>query len=90
MAETDKLTTVVSARGQVLLPSVIRRARDWKAGTRLTIEETSEGVLLKPAPAFAATRPEEVFGILAYRCKPKTPEEMDASVLAEARRHDRD
>ena len=49
MAETDKLTTVVSARGQVLLPSVIRRARDWKAGTRLTIEETSEGVLLKPA-----------------------------------------
>ena len=90
MAETDKLTTVVSARGQVLLPSVIRRARDWKAGTRLTIEETSEGVLLKPAPAFAATRPEEVFGILAYRGKPKTPEEMDASVLAEARRHDRD
>lgn len=91
MADTDKLTTVVSTKGQVILPSVIRRSRDWKAGTRLTVEETSEGVLLKPAPAFAATRPEEVFGVLNYRGKPKTLEEMDASVLAEARRrHDRD
>ncbi|WP_025035017.1 AbrB/MazE/SpoVT family DNA-binding domain-containing protein [Bradyrhizobium sp. DOA9] len=91
MAGTDKLTTVVSTKGQVILPSAIRKAREWKAGTRLTVEETPEGVLLKPAPAFAATRPKEVFGILAYRGKPKTLEEMDASVLAEARRrHDRD
>jgi AbrB family looped-hinge helix DNA binding protein len=91
MANTGKLTTVVSTKGQVILPSVIRKAREWKAGTRLAIEETAEGVLLKPAPVFAATRPEDVFGILAYRGKPKTLEEMDASVLAEARlRHDRD
>ncbi|MBB4262090.1 MULTISPECIES: AbrB/MazE/SpoVT family DNA-binding domain-containing protein [unclassified Bradyrhizobium] len=91
MAVTDKLTTIVSTKGQVILPNSIRRRREWKAGTRLTVEETSEGVLLKPAPAFAATRPEEVFGVLAYRDKPKTLEEMDESVLAEARRrHDRD
>ena len=91
MAGTDKLTTVVSTKGQVILPSAIRKAREWKAGTRLTVEETPEGVLLKPAPAFAATRSKEVFGILAYRGKPKTLEEMDESVLAEARRrHDRD
>ncbi|GMP10458.1 AbrB/MazE/SpoVT family DNA-binding domain-containing protein [Bradyrhizobium sp. TM239] len=91
MAATDKLTTIVSTKGQVILPSSIRRRREWKAGTRLTVEETSEGILLKPAPAFEATRPEEVFGVLAYRGKPKTLEEMDASVLTEARRrHDRD
>ncbi|BBO13920.1 MULTISPECIES: AbrB/MazE/SpoVT family DNA-binding domain-containing protein [unclassified Bradyrhizobium] len=91
MAATDKLTTIVSTKGQVILPSSIRRRREWKAGTRLTVEETSEGILLKPAPAFEATRPEEVFGVLAYRGKPKMLEEMDASVLAEARRrHDRD
>ncbi|MHC4048668.1 AbrB/MazE/SpoVT family DNA-binding domain-containing protein [Bradyrhizobium sp. 25ACV] len=91
MAVTDKLTTIVSTKGQVILPNSIRRRREWKAGTRLTVEETSEGVLLKPAPAFAATRPEEVFGVLAYRDKPKTLEEMDESVLTEARRrHDRD
>ncbi len=91
MADTDKLTTIVSTKGQVILPSAIRRRREWKTGTRLTVEETPEGVLLKPAPAFAATRPADVFGVLAHRGKPKTLEEMDASVLAEARRrHDRD
>ncbi|BBO04936.1 MULTISPECIES: AbrB/MazE/SpoVT family DNA-binding domain-containing protein [Bradyrhizobium] len=91
MAARDKLTTIVSTKGQVILPSSVRRRREWKAGTRLTVEETSEGVLLKPAPAFDATRPEQVFGVLAYRGKPKTLEEMDESVLAEARRrHDRD
>ncbi|WP_298240037.1 AbrB family transcriptional regulator [uncultured Bradyrhizobium sp.] len=91
MADTDKLTTIVSTKGQVVLPSTIRQRREWRTGTRLTVEETAEGVLLKPAPAFAATRPEDVFSVLAYRGKPKTLEEMDASVLAEARRrHDRD
>ncbi|AWM06507.1 MULTISPECIES: AbrB/MazE/SpoVT family DNA-binding domain-containing protein [Bradyrhizobium] len=91
MADTDKLTTIVSTKGQVILPSAIRRRREWKTGTRLTVEDTPEGVLLKPAPAFAATRPEDVFGVLAYHGKPKTLDQMDAAVLAEARRrHDRD
>jgi len=45
-----------------------------------------EGVLLKSEPVFAETRLEEVFGCLAYRGTPKTLEEMDAGVLAEAKR----
>ena len=91
MAGTEKLTTTVSTKGQVILPSAIRQRREWRAGTRLTGEDTPEGVLLKPAPAFAETRPEDVFGVLAHRGKPKTLEEMDESILAEARRrHDRD
>jgi AbrB family looped-hinge helix DNA binding protein len=91
MAGTQKLTTTVSTKGQVILPSAIRQRRLWSAGTRLTVEETAEGVLLKPAPAFAETRPEDVFGMLPYTGKPKTLEEMEAGVLAEARRrHARD
>lgn len=91
MAGAEKLTTTVSTKGQVIPPSAIRQRRQWRAGTRLTVEDTPEGVLLKPAPAFAETRPEDVFGVLAHRGKPKTLEEMDASVLAAARRrHDRD
>jgi AbrB family looped-hinge helix DNA binding protein len=48
----EKLTTIVSTKGQVILPSAIRRRREWSAGTRLLVEETVEGVLLKPPPAF--------------------------------------
>lgn len=42
--------------------------------------------LFKAAPLFPATRPEDVFGSLRYAGKPKTIEEMDAGILAEARR----
>lgn len=91
MAATEKLTTTLSTKGQVILPSAIRQRREWSAGTRLTVEETADGVLLRPAPAFAETRPEDVFGALPYKGKPKSIAEMDAGVLAEARRrHARD
>lgn len=91
MARAEKLTTTVSTKGQVILPSAIRQRREWGAGTRLTVEETAEGVLLKPAPAFAETRPAAVFGSLPHKSKPKTLDEMEAGVLAEAkRRHARD
>ena len=86
---TERPTATVSSDGQVLLPEAIRQALGWKAGTRLSVESTPEGVLLKPLPAFAETRLEEVFGMLAYRGAPKSLAEMDAGVLAEAkRRHD--
>jgi AbrB family looped-hinge helix DNA binding protein len=91
MAKAEKLTTTVSTKGQVILPSAIRQRRDWGVGARLVVEETPEGVLLKPAPAFAETRPDDVFASLPYSGKPKSIVEMDAGVLAEAkRRHDRD
>jgi len=91
MTRAGKLTTIVSTKGQVILPKVIRQRREWDTGTRLLVEETPEGVLLKPAPAFVETRPEDVFASLPHRGRPKTLKEMEAGVLAEARRrHARD
>lgn len=91
MSASEKLMITVSTKGQVILPSAIRKRREWSAGTRLEVQETPEGVLLKLAPAFAATQPKDVFGSLPCRGAPKTLEEMDAGVLAEARRrHARD
>jgi AbrB family looped-hinge helix DNA binding protein len=86
MAAVETLTTSVSTKGQVILPKAIRQRRNWGAGTRLVVEDTAEGVLLKPAPVFAPTRPENVAGMLAYRGPPKTLEEMDAAITAEVRR----
>lgn len=91
MAGADKLTTTVSTKGQVILPKSIRQRREWDAGTRLLVEDTPDGVLLKSAPAFTETRPQDVFGSLPHRGEPKTLDEMEAAVLAEARRrHARD
>lgn len=91
MTSAGKLTTTVSTKGQIILPKAIRQRREWDAGTRLLVEETPEGVLLKAAPSFAETRPGDVFASLPHKGRPKTLKEMEAGVLAEARRrHARD
>ena len=82
----ERLTTTVSTKGQVVLPKATRRALRWTAGTRLVVENAPDGVLLKPAPVFVETRPEEVFGRLARGAAPKSLAEMEAGVLAEAKR----
>jgi AbrB family looped-hinge helix DNA binding protein len=82
----EKLTTRVSTKGQVILPKAIREQRHWREGTELLVEDTAEGVLLKPAPQFARTRPKDVFKSLAFGGTPKTLAEMDAGIAAEARR----
>jgi AbrB family looped-hinge helix DNA binding protein len=86
MSADEKLTTVVSTKGQVILPKAVRERRHWPPGTRLVVEETPDGVLLRGARVFPETCPEEVFGSLHYDGPPKTLEEMDAGIVAEARR----
>jgi AbrB family looped-hinge helix DNA binding protein len=86
-----ELTVTLSTKAQLILPKSIRQQRRWDAGTRLIVEDTPEGVLLKPAPVFEPATPDQVFGSLKVSGPPKTLEEMDAGILAEAkRRHARD
>ena len=85
----EKIGTVVSTKGQVILPKAIRERRQWAAGTKLTIEETPEGVLLKSAALFPETDLDSVCGMLKYDGPALTIEEMDAAVMREARRRAR-
>jgi len=83
----DRLITTVSTKGQVILPKVIRDQLHWDAGTRLVVEHSGDGVLLKPVTTvFAPTRPEDVFGCLPVEGGPRSVEQMDAGIDAEARR----
>jgi len=86
MASSAKQTTVLSTKGQVILPKAIRDQRQWNAGTRLLVENTEDGILLRPAPAFPLSQPAEVFGCLPAKGKPKTLEEMKDGILNEAKR----
>ena len=90
MSTPERLTTTLSTKGQVVLPKAIRQALHWEAGMRLVVEDTPEGVLLKALPAFAETRPEDVFGSLACVGTPKSLADMEAGVLAEAERRSSD
>ena len=78
--------TTLSTKGQLILPRAIRERRKWGAGTRLSIEDTPDGVLIKPLPLFKPTTMDEIVGCLKYDGPAKTIEEMNEGVLEEARR----
>ncbi|GHU04177.1 hypothetical protein FACS1894205_1940 [Alphaproteobacteria bacterium] len=86
MMSRDRATTIVSTKGQVVLPAAIRKRKQWAIGTQLTVEDTPEGVLLRSVSLFPETRPDDVFACLPCDGPPKTIEEMNEGVLAEARR----
>lgn len=89
MAAPERSTTTVSTKGQVILPKAIREQRRWSAGTRLTVEDTPEGVLLKPSPIFPETSVDEVFGSMRAG-RALSVEEMNEAVAREAKRRARD
>lgn len=83
MSAKPKQTTVVSTKGQVILPKAVRDRRGWKPGTKLTVEETPEGILLKPEPLFPPTTLDQVYGCLKWDGPPISIEEMDEAITAE-------
>ena len=86
MSSPGRVTTIISTKGQIILPKAIRHQRQWDAGTRLVVEDTGDGVLLTRAPLFPETRSGEVFAMLVHKGEPKSVEEMESSILAEAKR----
>ena len=83
-------TTRLSTKGQIILPKDLRDARAWTPGTEFVVEETAEGVLLRPAGRFPHADLDQVAGCLHATGKAKTPAQMrDAFRREVMRRHDR-
>ena len=90
MGAHDRLTTVISTEGQVILPKAIRDLRHWPAGTLPAVEDTPDGVLLKALPIFRETDLDAVFGSMRYEGPPLTLEDMGIVISTEAKRRARD
>lgn len=59
-------TTVLTTKGQVVIPSKIRRRLNIKTGTKLYIEERGDEIILKPVtPEYF----EKIAGVLQTRGK---------------------
>jgi bifunctional DNA-binding transcriptional regulator/antitoxin component of YhaV-PrlF toxin-antitoxin module len=72
--------TRLSSKGQVALPRAILAARNWTPGIELVVEETAEGVLLRPSTPFPPTRIEDVAGMARYRGKRLSLRDMEKAV----------
>jgi AbrB family looped-hinge helix DNA binding protein len=83
-------TTRLSTQGQIVLPKSVRTAHAWGPGTEFAVEETREGILLRPARLFPRTTLDQVVGCLRYKGKAKTLKEMDDAIRRGVmERHDR-
>ncbi len=79
-------TTKLSSKGQVIIPKSVREAHRWEPGTEFTVEDTPQGILLKPKKLFPATRLEDVIGCTGYQGPPLSLEEIDRRLDEDLRR----
>ena len=83
-------TTRLSTKGQIILPKNIRDSQAWTPGTEFTVEETADGILLRPTARFPQAELDQVAGCLRVKDKSKTTEQMRTAIRREVmRRHDR-
>ena len=68
------------------MPKTVRQRHNWPAGTKLVVEEVTDGVLLRRAPLFESTQLTDVFAMLKTDGRVRTIEEMDDAMTEEARR----
>lgn len=64
--EIEMITTIVTSKGQIVIPSKIRRRLNIKRGTKLYIEEKGDELILKAVtPAYF----ERIAGVLSTKGK---------------------
>ena len=70
--------TKLSSKGQIIIPKAVRDAHGWKEGTEFTVEDTQNGVLLKPrrSALFPPTKIEDVVGCVQYKGPRKSLKDM--------------
>jgi AbrB family looped-hinge helix DNA binding protein len=79
-------TTVLSQKGQVVIPKNLRDARGWEPGLRLVVEVTAEGLTLRPLAATRADVAAGLLGAVGYQGPRRSLAEMEAAIRTGARR----
>lgn len=83
-------TTLLSSKGQVIIPKALRMARRWGAGTRLEVHDTPEGLLLKnvatPEKVELKSGLQAIRHRVAYAGPRLTVADMNDAIMREASR----
>ncbi len=82
------VTTHLSSKGQIVIPSSICRAHRWRAGLELIVEEAGDSIVLKPARPFTASTFSQASGCLSYKGRRKSLGEMENGIRKGAKASD--
>ena len=72
--------TVLSSKGQIIIPKPVRDAHQMEPGQKLEVLDTADGILLKPARPYPPTTLSEVAACLKYNGPAKSLKEMDEAI----------
>jgi AbrB family looped-hinge helix DNA binding protein len=78
-------TTRLSSKGQIILPKAVRDSHHWTPGTDFSVEDTGDGVILRPVRTSRPARLADLVGSLSVKGPARTLEEIDAAIDAELR-----
>jgi len=73
-------TTRLSSKGQIIIPKTIRESWNWKPGMEFSVEESGEGIVLRPLRAFPRTTVNDLLGCTGYKGPKKSLKEMDLAI----------
>jgi AbrB family looped-hinge helix DNA binding protein len=73
-------TTILSSKGQVIIPSPIRKNHQWEPGQKFEAIDTGDGVLLQPVRSFPRSELDDVAGCLHYTGPAKSIEAMQEAI----------
>ena len=77
------MTTIkLSSKGQIVIPSDIRKVLHWETGTELTLIANSDGISLKALPAQSGRDLTDLIGLLKHDGAPVSTDELCKAVDA--------
>jgi AbrB family looped-hinge helix DNA binding protein len=79
-------TTVLSQKGQVVIPKRLREDRGWLPGLRLVVESTRDGLSLRPLDAKRSEAASALLGCTGYQGPRRSLSDMEAAIRAGARK----
>jgi AbrB family looped-hinge helix DNA binding protein len=80
-------TTRLSNKGQIVIPKNVRNAHGWEPGLEFIVEDTGDGIKLKPTAPYLETKAEELVGCIGYKGPKKSLKEMEAAIAKGARKN---
>ncbi len=80
------LITVMSTKGQVIIPSAIRNSHDWHSGVQFSIVDEGNRLILKPISQEPSLNVADVAGCIKYKGPKVSLDKMSKAPYALARK----
>ncbi len=77
--------TRLSKKGRIVFPKSIRMLYGWEAGNEFAIENTGDGIRLRPIKHCKETKIEDVIGCLGYKGPVKSLRDMESTIAKRAK-----